>query len=325
MYVLIGFIFFDLMNSITKRNIFLAIFVLALTVVGLSLDLLSSNVISVILSTGYIAFFVMTKKTTFFDKELFVIRYEKAFFIVVLLSVSIIQASANDAYRSVPLALMGLLLLSMGYLIFNWIYEKIKIIRELKNEKLHSELSLLKSQINPHFFFNTLNNLYGLAIEKSEETPEVILKLSEMMRYTIYDGKKETVSIEAEIKFLKNYIDLHTIRHFNKLDVKFDTKIHQSDLKIAPLLLINLLENAFKHGAEKLEKDAIINISIQEENNLLNFIIENNFEDSKTNTNGIGISNLKRRLALLYPNTHDFSISKHNNIFRVELSLYLKQ
>ncbi|PQJ80996.1 hypothetical protein BTO18_11870 [Polaribacter porphyrae] len=262
--------------------------------------------------------------TNYFNKDLFIIRYEKPFFLITLLIVAIIQFTINDAMRSLPIILMAFLFIVISYVIFSWVYEKIKTIRELKNEKLNSELSLLRSQINPHFFFNTLNNLYGLAIEKSEETPKTILKLSEMMRYTIYDGKKDNVNLEKEISFLKNYIDLHTIRHHNKLDLKFEINNKQPNLKIAPLLLINLLENAFKHGAEKLEKDAFIHINIASHSNILNFVIENNFDDTET-SKGIGLENLKRRLQLLYPNSHDFNTSKHSNIFRAELSLYLNQ
>ena len=133
-----------------------------------------------------------------------------------------------------------------------------------------------------------------------------------MMRYTIYDGKRKTVSIDKEINFLKNYIDLHTIRHFDKLDLKFTVENNQPDLRIAPLLLINLLENAFKHGAEKLEKEAFIHVNISSDETTLNFAIENNFEQQDT-SDGIGLKNLKRRLELLYTNAHDFNISKHNN------------
>ena len=145
-----------------------------------------------------------------------------------------------------------------------------------------------------------------------------------MMRYTIYDGKKETVSIEKEIDFLKNYIDLHTIRHFDKLDVTFDIDTNEPKLKIAPLLLINLLENAFKHGAETLDKDAFIHLNISTNKNIITFTIKNNFED-RQDSKGIGLENLKRRLQLLYPNAHDFNTSIHNSIFRADLSLYLNQ
>ena len=310
----------------TKKYIYLLAFVLVLATVGFGLIVLSPNVISIILSLGYIVFFVMTKTTSFFDKQLFILRYEKAFFSAILLIVAIIQFTIHDAYRSIPIILMGFLFLVLAYLIFSWIYEKIKTIRELKNEKLQSELSLLRSQINPHFFFNTLNNLYGLAIEKSEETPAVILKLSEMMRYAIYDGKRDTVGIDDEIKFLQNYIDLHTIRHFKKLQVKFDKDIQNRESKIAPLILINLVENAFKHGAEKLEKDAFINITITtSETDVLTFVVENNYDPNQEVKGGIGNENLKRHLALSYPGRHEFSISKNEAIFRVELSLYLKQ
>ena len=225
-------------NQIFKYT-YLISFIIVLIFVGFGIIIFSPDVISIILSVGYLSFFTLTKTTSYFDKELFIIRYEIAFFLTITLIVAIIQFTINDAIRSLPLILMGFLFLLIAYLIFSWIYEKIKLIRELKNEKLHSELSLLRAQINPHFFFNTLNNLYGLAIEKSEETPKVLLKLSEMMRYTIYDGKKEFVKLADEIDFLKNYTHLHTIRHFDKLDLKFNIEVGKENLELPPLLLIN--------------------------------------------------------------------------------------
>jgi len=274
----------------TKKYIYLLLFIITLVIVGFGIIILNPNVISILLSFGYISFFFATKTTNYFSKDLFIIRYEKSFFLLILLIVAIIQFTIKDQLRNIPLILMGFLFLVISYIIFSWIHEKIKIIRELKNERLHS----------------------------------TILKLSEMMRYTIYDGKKEIVNLEEEINFLKNYIDLHTIRHFNKIDVKFEFSNEQPDQKITPLLLINLLENAFKHGAEKLEKEAFIHINISTKSNILNFVIENNFEDQES-SKGIGLDNLKRRLQLLYPNNHDFNTSTHNNIFRAELSLYLNQ
>ena len=128
-----------------------------------------------------------------------------------------------------------------------WGYEQWRWLSTLKADKAKAELTLLKNQINPHFFFNTLNNLYGLAVEKSEQAPAMILKLSEMMRYTIYEGKADYVALEDEVKYLQDYIQLHQIRYRKEADITVQTDL-QHPHKIAPLMLIVPLENAFKHG-----------------------------------------------------------------------------
>ena len=123
--------------------------------------------------------------------------------------------------------------------------KQIKFILTLKNEKAKAELALLKSQINPHFLFNSLNNLYGLTIEKSDDAPTVVLKLSDMLRYTIYEGQENIVPLKEEVNYLQNYIELHKIRHQKSVDIVFDYEIDES-IRVAPLLFIILLENAFK-------------------------------------------------------------------------------
>ena len=144
-----------------------------------------------------------------------------------------------------------------------------------------------------------------------------------MMRYTIYDGKKEFVKLADEIDFLKNYTHLHTIRHFDKLDLKFNIEVGKENLELPPLLLINQIENAFKHGAEKLDKDAFIHVNISTNEKILNFVVENNFDEDNHRIEGLGLKNLKRRLSLLYPDSHDFSTNVNSNVYRAELSLNL--
>lgn len=208
--------------------------------------------------------------------------------------------------------------------IAHWVFKQIKSIIRLKNEKEKTELLHLKSQVNPHFFFNTLNNLYGL-MEKDSKEREMVLKLSDMMRYSIYEGQKDWVSLKQELDYLKNYIELQGIRYHKKSDVQFNSEIENPQAKIMPLLFIILVENAFKHGLENLEKDAYIHINLTEKDNNVNFIIENNFELQQTpNTEGIGLKNLKRRLELVYPNKHALSFDVNTNSYKVKLSLKLK-
>jgi len=202
-----------------------------------------------------------------------------------------------------------------------WAYEQWRWLKTLKADKAKAELALLKNQINPHFFFNTLNNLYGLVVEKSEKAPEVVLKLSDMMRYTIYEGKEDLVLVKDEITYLENYIELHKIRYQKKVEILFTHEV-QKGLKVAPLLFINLLENAFKHGVAEMRENAFIHLSMQSQGKQLFFTIENSFEGMVSNQNkGIGLENLKKRLDYLYPNRHELIVEEKESIFKVQLNL----
>jgi len=203
-----------------------------------------------------------------------------------------------------------------------WIFEQWKWVQNLKAEKAKTELSLLRSQINPHFFFNTLNNLYALTVKNSKQAPDVILKLSDMMRYTIYEGEKETVKLADEIEYLNNYIDLHKIRYKKAVEITFKRDEIDTSLSIAPLLYIILLENAFKHGVETLTENAFIHINLYEDADYICFKIENNFDPKEiSEAKGIGLTNLKRRLALIYPKKHEFTVDKTNNTYNVTLKI----
>lgn len=200
-------------------------------------------------------------------------------------------------------------------------YQQWKWVKSVESKKSKAEIALLKSQINPHFFFNTLNNLYGLTVEKSDDAPDVVLKLSDMMRYSIYKGKEDVVSLKEEVDYLKNYIELHKIRYQKKLDVIFNDS-YDSDFQIAPLLLIIPLENAFKHGAERLTDTAFIQVNLKTEEGDLFFEIENNYEKVEAkHIPGIGLDNLKQRLKLLYPKKHQLKIEKENSIYKLSLKI----
>jgi len=204
-----------------------------------------------------------------------------------------------------------------------WFLKQIISFFKLKNEKAKTELLHLKSQVNPHFFFNTLNNLYGLVGIDSKKAQELILKLSDMMRYSIYEGEKEEVSLKAEVDYLKNYIELHKMRYHKPIDVKFKVEI-EYDYKVMPLLFIILLENAFKHGIENLSKDAYVYIYISSKNDNVFLEIENNFDNKlPIDSNGIGLKNLKRRLELVYPKKHTLSFSKTEGVYKATLTLQL--
>lgn len=206
-------------------------------------------------------------------------------------------------------------------LLLTWFYQQWKWLKTVESKKSKAELSLLKSQINPHFFFNTLNNLYGLIIEKSDDAPNVVLKLSDIMRYTIYMGKEDVVPLKDEIEYLKNYIELHKIRYQKRVDIVFNHG-QQTNHQIAPLMFIVPLENAFKHGVESLTEDAYIHITIKTDTDIIYFDIANNFEAREsTETAGIGIHNLKQRLKLLYPNKHQMKIEVKDSVYKLELKI----
>lgn len=250
----------------------------------------------------------------------------KRLFKIMLVIIGIIIIVFNDTFGKLEgfAEFIAFYFIIVFITIAYWIFKQIKSIFKLRNEKEKTELLHLKSQVNPHFFFNTLNNLYGM-MEKNSKEREMVLKLSDMMRYSIYEGEKDWVTLKNELDYLQNYIELQEIRYHKKSDVQFNHTIENPDAKVMPLLFIILLENAFKHGLENLEKDAYIHIDFTESENEVQLVIENNFDLQQTkNQEGIGLKNLKRRLELVYPKRHSLSFNINNHIYKVTLSLTLK-
>ena len=228
------------------------------------------------------------------------------------------QYGEDDALVIIALFYFPLLFI----LIARWVFKQIKSIISLKNEKAKTELLHLKSQVNPHFFFNMLNNLYGLVGTDAKKAQDLILKLSDMMRYSIYEGEKDRVTLEEEAEYLENYIELHKMRYHKKIDVVFNLQIQEEGCKIMPLLYIILLENAFKHGVETLRENAYVHVNMIATDNEIQFDVENNFDPSQQDDqDGIGLKNLKRRLELVYPNSHDLSSSKVKDVYRSQLNI----
>ena len=211
--------------------------------------------------------------------------------------------------------------------VFPWLIWKIRSLLQLKHEKEKTELLHLKSQVNPHFFFNTLNNLYALVGKDSVKARNMILKLSDMMRYSVYEGEKEWVTLEQEVEYLRNYIELHKMRYHKEIDVSFTTDIQKEGYRVMPLLFIILLENAFKHGVEQLKDDAYVRINMIANQKVLNFSIENNYDEESPEADkikkghGIGLNNLKRRLELAYPKKHLLTTSDSGGIYKAQLSI----
>ncbi len=243
-----------------------------------------------------------------------------SFLIVIALIIVIFNDAFGESDDFGTFAFLYFLLLI--FLLSRWIFNQTRSLIRLKDEKAKTELLHLKSQVNPHFFFNMLNNLYGLVDKDSKKAQELILKLSDMMRYSIYEGQKELVALSAEVDYLQNYIALHKMRYHKTIDVVFNHQIGETDYRIMPLLFIILLENAFKHGVENLRENAYVHINLSAANNEICFDIENNFDSTQDNVQeGIGLNNLKRRLELVYPNSHTLSFSKTNDIYKARLTI----
>jgi two-component system sensor histidine kinase AlgZ len=196
--------------------------------------------------------------------------------------------------------------------------------KELENEKLIAELNFLKEQINPHFLFNTLNNLYYLAFTQSPNTTEVIAKLSQMMRYMIYDSNHPLVPLSKEIEYMQNYISLERLRLNNTIPIQFEVEGNTEGVRIAPLIFITFLENAFKHGVNTNKPDAWVNISIHVDGKKCVYTVENSrITTNGTERSGIGLQNVKRRLELSYPALYELQVNVRHDRYSVQLNLML--
>jgi two-component system, LytTR family, sensor kinase len=199
--------------------------------------------------------------------------------------------------------------------------------RELENDKLFAELSMLKAQINPHFFFNVLNNICSLARSKSEETETYIIKLSQLMRYNLYEQKEDKVLLKKEVQFIEDYIDIQKMRLFNSVEVVFYKTCNLDNYNIEPMLLFPFIENAFKHGISyDVYSKIVIDISV--ENDILLFSVINTIHKSPDSLStekdkGIGLQNVLKRLKLLYPDKHEILIKNNNKEFSILLKLKL--
>jgi len=206
--------------------------------------------------------------------------------------------------------------------------EKHKRVTNLEKAQLETELLFLKTQISPHFFFNTLNNIYSLAVEKSKKTPQIVLKLSELMRYILYETKYKRQTLENEILCIQNYLDLEKVRNDDLLEINMSISGDIQDKEIAPILLLSFVENAFKHGVNKNIGAVKIDINFIIKGDFLYFNISNpmpttlEYKDHFNHSSGIGIENVKKRLSLGYDkNDYVLDIKNDTHIFTVDLKI----
>ena len=201
-----------------------------------------------------------------------------------------------------------------------------KLADERENENLKTELTLLRSQVSPHFMFNVLNNMVALARKKSDLLEPSLIKLSSLMRYMLYDVEGEKVSLEKEIEYLENYIDLQKQRISKSIHINTDFTDVDRNYEIEPMLLIPFVENAFKHGTGLVE-NAGIDMVLRAKNNVLQFDVRNRYRELefeiKDKTSGIGLANVKRRLNLLYGKRHNLKVEKLDGWFNISLTITL--
>ena len=220
-------------------------------------------------------------------------------------------------------AALVIMLLSLPVVLALQASQQTSRILALEREQAQTELELLRQQLNPHFFFNTLNNLYALSLQQAQQTPESILRLAELMRYVIYRGQQPQVAVQEEVKHIEDYVALQLLRRRQKLHFRFTQDLAEAPPLIAPLLLIVLVENAFKHGIEPAEDEAYLHLELRWAAGRLSFRCENSVEVTAGGATGIGLRNLRRRLALLYPARHTLTTGRHGATFTAELALDL--
>lgn len=194
-----------------------------------------------------------------------------------------------------------------------------------EKEKLATELKFLKSQVNPHFLFNALNNIYSLAVVQAPQTPESVMQLSEILRYMVYDSNEEKVPLKSEINYIKNYVDLQLLKDSRGMNVELDLSKSAADVLIPPLLFIPFVENAFKHSKIENLKDGFIRIGLQADAETIMFQVVNSVPEhafTKDEVGGVGLENIKKRLELLYPNDqYTLAIHPSDDQFEVRLKI----
>jgi two-component system LytT family sensor kinase len=220
--------------------------------------------------------------------------------------------------------------LASGFKILKYNYKSLDEKKTLENKFLQTQLQLkeqelkfLKMQIHPHFLFNTLNTLYGFTLKKSDKAPEMILKLSNLLDYILYQVDKPLVLLQDEINHIENYISLEKIRFQDSLQINFNKNLINNKLEIAPMLLLPFVENAFKHGTQ-IDGVVNININLKVDEKKLSFTIENSAKNKEFSKNGIGLENIKKRLEMLYQKQYFLEIEQEEELFKIHLIIPIK-
>ena len=238
-----------------------------------------------------------------------------------------IMPNLTKSFPVMVVCVMLIVSLISGIKLIQHNYKSILKNEDLKNKILQTqlqlkkqELSMLKMQIHPHFLFNSLNTIDGFALKKRDEAPEMILKLSNLLDYILYQIEKPTVSLENEINHLEDYISLEKLRFHDTLEVNLIKGDDISEMYIAPMLLIPFVENSFKHGAI-IDGSLAIMIAVKRNSEMLFFEVENSVLEKTNDSTGIGLENIKKRLEMLYPNAYTLEINRTDKLFKVQLAI----
>lgn len=242
---------------------------------------------------------------------------------------------ANPYYNPGPVSFFfGALITNVTTLLNSLLYQLVRsrvILKQrqasLLAEQREAKLQFLRAQMNPHFLFNTLNNIYSLAVVKSEKTAPLVLRLSDLLQYVIYDAQQNRTPLAKEITVLEEYISLFQLQHEEPVQVEFDYQLPRQKILIEPLLLVPIVENCFKHGDHAENPDAFVRLSLSVKEDQLHFRAENSYnplQDQKDRTGGVGLENIRRRLQLQYPDRHTLDIKTLGKVFCLELNLELQ-
>ena len=307
------------------------------------INLFSAFLMPVTMAISYVSIYYLIPKYLLSKKyRLFILYGISLFFIsVYAIAISVLYGlvyssdlktdNISPLTKTIPFIILGvylivLIVISLSLIMHN--YRSVIKNDTLKNRILETQLKLkeqelnyLKSQIHPHFLFNTLNTLYGFALNKANETPEMILKLSNLLDYLLYQADKPFVLLSDEINHIEDYIELEKMRFNDTLNIKFNVSEYNDTIKIAPMLLIPFVENSFKHG-KIVDGKLKVHINIDIHQKLLLFSVKNSSDSTKTDrANGIGLKNIEKRLKLVYKDSHILKIENNTNWFKVDLSL----
>lgn len=196
-------------------------------------------------------------------------------------------------------------------------------LKDAEKEKIQAQLQELKAQVNPHFLFNTLNNIYSHSLVQSPKTPEMILKMSDLMSYILYECNEDKVPVINELAFIRNYVDLEKLRYEDQIDIRFSVEELSKGKKIAPLIFIPFVENAFKHGGNRGSENKFVEIEIRVESEKISLNVRNSISERMDNREkGIGLENVKKRLDLLYNQAYSLGFNNNPDIFSVQLEIF---
>lgn len=238
-------------------------------------------------------------------------------------------ASKESLFTNITLAIVISIIITViseGRCLFELWKKSLISASELREESLKAQLEVLKSQINPHFLFNSLNSIYVQSGKDPEMARESILHFSELLSYQLYDSREQWVSLDSEIAYLKNYIELEKMRQGDAVDLHVDLPIHTNSIKVAPLLFIPLIENGFKYGLASGLRQYYMEVALDIDSEQLHFLCKNEYRSApKKSRGGLGLDNLQKRLELIYPNRHRFEVRDDGYTYTASLQLNLTE